>query len=172
MSNFILGCSPGRCGSATLAALLDMQNGCICSHSCPATGGPKIDLLHILEREIEFTADIAPWWIWRMSQIIEDHPTVKLLIIWRNEEEILDSMRNVNYIEEAPFAALKKDPQSWIRNYYTYCLKVASSIPDNARLCRADFLSNTDYQRQLLLWCGFEDPIINTELHLNSSRKD
>jgi len=169
MFKLIFGCGPGRCGTTSLSALLDKQEGCTCTHSCPVKGGPQVKLLDLMDRDSEFAADVAPWWLWKAKDIYSIIKDIKFIILWRPIDDIIRSMYNSGYINAVPFGRLKKNPEEWVRDYYLDSCRLAANLPDIVRFHRTEHLSKIDVQEGLLRWCGFSNPITIENLHLNKS---
>lgn len=108
-TQYIFGFGTGRCGTSSLAHLLDIQPNARVSHEqfdihwFPAITDYTLVREAIRERarQYELVGDICYAWIQYLPRLVEDFPTAKFIYIWRDKEEVIDSFweRNKDRID-------------------------------------------------------------------------
>lgn len=104
MTQFVIGYGMGRCGTTSLARLLDMQPNSRFTHEM--YGLHWLDIFSEYHKTIKalkkraekysFVGDVNYCWAQYISQAIEHFPDVKLIHIWREKEETVESFWKAN----------------------------------------------------------------------------
>jgi len=95
----IIGCGSGRCGTSSLAALLNTQlDSCITHENCLPLPWYSVDRPYIMSREIikqyphRVVGDVAFWWLRYVRDIIKDFPNARIVCLRRDKEATIKSM--------------------------------------------------------------------------------
>lgn len=98
--NLIIGVGSGRCGSTTLATLLDRQNNARVSHEHSPilywNGASSADNYHIerfrrLSARYDLVGDVAHWWLPRLEMMIRRFPSVRVIALKRDRQATVRS---------------------------------------------------------------------------------
>ena len=116
MTQFIFGYGTGRCGTQSLAHLLNLQQNSCVSHEMQGIHwwpvfsnyvGVKKRLAIREAKKYDLVGDIAYGWIQYIPQVIEDFPNAKFIHIWRDKDEVVESFwkamqDRINAIQTSP----------------------------------------------------------------------
>ena len=94
----IIGIGTGRCGSASLAGILNMQMGAQITHESKPRPPWNADhamlsfkLETILNREGKWVGDIGMYYLPYVREIIAMHPSVRVIYLERDEDQVVRS---------------------------------------------------------------------------------
>ncbi len=97
-TRLVLGCGTGRCGTGSLAALLNYQEDSAVSHECRphlSWNAPWKDrcerLTTIAGRSARIVGDVSFWHIVSLSRVFEAFPEAKVICLQRDKQETVDS---------------------------------------------------------------------------------
>ena len=168
MNRVIIGLGPGRCGSASFAALLGSQEGVIATHSCPVyphgsegcsgIRSPWDSLSDLMDdpRGDGATAivDSGPHWLHVLLEC--DTRPYRVCVLWRPVSHIVTSMIRTRYWHNLSavdgFAAIHTSALDYVRGYYDKACRLACQWPDTVRFVAAESLSHQVYTDNLLQW--------------------
>ena len=104
MTQYVIGYGMGRCGTQSLAHLLNSQPDSKFSHEmdgchwfpalCDYPG--VVERLKLRAEKHAFVGDVGYSWVQQIPRIIEDFPDVKFIHTWRDKEETIESFWNVS----------------------------------------------------------------------------
>jgi hypothetical protein len=139
----IIGLGTGRCGSMSLAHLLNDQKGCACTHEMTfdyrklmvtpldITNTEQADkyLESINRRMLPIKADISLWWLWFVDHIVDKYgEDVRFLCLKRDRIETQNSYNKkfnnngkppgINPLQEHDGTEYRKD--AWDKSYPKY----------------------------------------------------
>jgi len=130
----IIGCGTGRCGTKSLAKLLDSQDGWTCTHEKLPRLPWKIDRILARDRVRYFNnhekfGDVAFYYLPYIEMMFEEIDDLKVICLERDEEEVVNSyivkMSNTdpprNHWTDHDGKVWTKDP-IWDRAYPSYDL--------------------------------------------------
>ena len=170
MNRVIIGLGPGRCGSASFAALLGAQDGVVATHSCPVyacgsegcsgTSAPWSSMEDLIDDHSATDAtaivDSGPYWLHILLDSA-DRPR-RVCILWRPVSHVVTSMVRTEYWAKIArvdgFAAMHTSELDYVRGYYEKACRLACQWPDIVRFVDAESLSNQAYTDDLLQWLG------------------
>ena len=182
MNRVIIGLGPGRCGSASFAALLGAQNGVVASHSCPVYPHGEEGCSGIREpwARVEdllddprapkalAVVDSGPYWLHILVDG-EDKPG-RICVLWRPVSHIVTSMIRTDYWAKLSrldgFAAIHTSALDYVRGYYDKACRLACQWPEIVRFVDAEKLSSYTYTDDLLAWLEIPHTSQDTH-HLN-----
>lgn len=123
MTQYIFGLGTGRCGTASLANLLNSQKDSHVWHEntglhwWPVVANYEITKERLLERgkEFKYVGNVAYYWIQYIQHVVTDFHNPKFIYLWRDKEEVIESFwaRSKKRIE-AQF-----DARTWL-SYYPF----------------------------------------------------
>ena len=98
VKRLILGCGSGRCGTASLAAVLNAQfDSCITHEGGTPLPWDAIDRPYNINIEImrhypmEVVGDVSFWWLKYVGDVVKDFPGARIVCLKRDKEETLRS---------------------------------------------------------------------------------
>lgn len=99
VTQFVIGYGFGRCGTTSLARLLNIQPKSRVSHELYGLHWFNIyskystikRMFEIWGKERDFVGDVNYAWVQYIRNIVEDFPDVKFIHIWRDKEESVES---------------------------------------------------------------------------------
>lgn len=196
--NLIIGLGTGRCGTASLCRLLQLQNNSNFTHEFGVSAlvnwkYNKIDFdkirQHLRLRKEQFIGDVAfynlPYWKYILD-LKEEYDT-KFIVLKRNKQDVIKSYMRTT-IANNPF--LEHDGEKWkfyewdkcypkmntsdkeaaISMYYDHYYDLCRKIPsDKCYWFNTDMLDNQEQCIKLIEWCGFNEPKFS-RFHLNTKR--
>lgn len=124
MSQVIIGCGTGRCGTKSLAKLLDDCEGTRVTHEMKPLLPWEVDMELLLGRiaafrkaKSPFVGDVAFYYLPYLPHLIATFPGIRIICLWRDEGKIVESYmaktsqpRNRNHWMEHDGTTWKKDP--------------------------------------------------------------
>lgn len=189
----IIGLGSGRCGTVSLAHLLNLQQHCHASHECVGPGdwyGAFDPLKDVVTKHTDgnlFSCDVSLYNLPHVDNYIKAFPNVKFIILRRNISDTVESFMSKtvgrnhwqahNGIEYKPcdwdtafpkFPAENKEcaiGKYW-HMYYSACAKID---PSRCFWFETDKLNNKDACIEMLEWCGFSNPKYKL-IHLNERK--
>jgi len=184
IKKFIFGLGSGRCGTMSLAHLLNHQQKSFFTHEqrpilpwVKSMDQFKIYTHEILERREDFVGDVSFYLLPYIRDLIKIHESVKFIIIKRDKEETVNSYiakaQNRNHWIEHDGMLWKKDPlwdspypkykiptlKDAISKYYDEYYELCCAIDKN--LCwwvDTKDLNSELHCLEMLDFCGFKDP--------------
>ena len=122
MTQYVFGIGTGRCGTASLARLLDVQeNSCFGHENMPLHWWNIMADYEAAKRKVikmgdgkDIAGSIAYYWLPYMHKLVEDFPNVKFIYLWRDKEEVVESFweRNQNRINDKTYPE-----KAWLSSY-------------------------------------------------------
>ncbi len=202
----LIGLGSGRCGTLSLAKLLDDQPEAMVSHEGKPFGEEQragvmywiadkttvwLTVARILYYEAEVVGDIAFVYLPQVDRIIDRHERVRFVCLEREKETCVPSLlAKVTRMEINPYQSHNGDrwPHSEGRfalpkfdsvdtlpeaiglywdMYHRKAVTLASLWPDKFRIFPMEDLNTEEGVREILEFCGFENPVVQTGIRLN-----
>jgi len=100
----VIGIGTGRCGSTSLARLLDAQEGAAVTHEhAPVLGRTSrtsadrapIRRLREQQRRHRLAGDVAHWWLPRLEALAEVFPALRVVVLKRDRQATVESFARV-----------------------------------------------------------------------------
>lgn len=170
----VLGTGCGRCGTASLAHLLDAQPGCLASHSCawrpdptaaraarlplPADAlcawDPTAMLAQLKARSVPVAADCAAAWLGAAEAVFEQEPATRLLVLQRERQATVDSLLAV-LAPEGAGPRHRALLEVYYDRFYARAQELAERYPCQVLLAPVRWLNMPRDQMRLLTFAGF-----------------
>lgn len=107
MKSIIIGIGTGRCGTKSLAHLLNIQPDSNVTHEAghlhwfPALGNYEPVWEELIDRKESVVGDVGYAWIQYLGRAHEDFDNLKVVYIWRDPDEVIESFwrRNRDRVE-------------------------------------------------------------------------
>lgn len=184
-SKYIIGLGTGRCGTASLAHLLNAQPGLSVGHEAapliPWQSPAQTDALGWLTAHEKGFGDVAHSWIGLVPQLARD-ACVRCVALWRPVEATVDSFCRAmptEYIQtDGPHGAPQfptydlPEQVAWRRYVEVYHMQLRGLAMDGyVTLLRMDRLNTEAGQRRILSAAGVstEDQVLLTDCHRNAN---
>lgn len=194
----LLGIGTGRCGTVSLATLLNQQEDAAITHeSRPLLPWEKdMSILQrkiqgLLRRDATFVGDVAFYYLPYVKDILHLYPSCKIICLSRDKEETVQSYlkktRGRNHWMQHNGSSWKKDPtwdvcypkyttankQDALRlyweDYHQKVLTLCREHPENIKLFQMnDALNTAQGQQELLSFLGFQPQA--QKLHVGMKR--
>jgi len=191
----VIGTGSGRCGTTSLAELLDKQP-CIvsCTHELfrfnipyPGSQSSKAQGNALAKAMIENEGcDVALQWLWYASIFI--NAGYKIICLQRNKRETIKSFeRKLTPFAYNHFSEKDGNPSPWdqcfpkfkertlkvgVNKYYDmfyFQARFLARQSDRFRIFDSSkVLNNAEAQKEMLNWIGIEDPVIDTGIRKNA----
>jgi hypothetical protein len=145
----LLGIGSGRCGSTSLAAMLSMVEDSCCTHENPPLldWAPEdaqlkfhIRRFKLLADHYSLVADVSHWWLNALDVFFESFPTSKVVGLFRDVDECVESFMNIKGHGRRSFNHWAMDghgtwiPHRWDSTYPSYPVpSYSKSQPDRAK---------------------------------------
>jgi tetratricopeptide (TPR) repeat protein len=173
----VIGIGTGRCGSTSLAKLLERQPGAAVSHErpprlpwVPKPGRLRVHLACFEEllRSHDLVADVSHWWLPYLADLFERFPTMKVVALKRDREQTVRSFEKIKGSGEGAINHwCNHDGKVWQHNPWDECYP-SYDLEDRAeaigRYWDDYYAAVEDWLRRRpgSVWCGSTD-ILNTE---------
>lgn len=183
---FLIGTGTGRCGSRSLAKLLDAQPGLRVTHECMPVLPWEVDTAMLQDRLADLRiddgnirGDVASSWLPYLPEVLEQHTDARAVFIWRDRDATVESFiakmkgkynhwmhndgswrRNERWDPCFPTYAASSLPEA-IGMYWDDCWQrsktLARHFPDRFFTISMDAaLNNLSSQTRLLEFCGID----------------
>jgi hypothetical protein len=173
MKTVIIGFGTGRCGTHSLAKILDNQHDAEVTHERIALGwdychrNPSFSFRTLFEREAKFVGDVGFGWIKYLWLSMERFPT-KAICMLRPDEEVIESFWN--YKKDGtycgtpswfsyPFDSTTMTKDDLARSIAKYRLlenAVRKAYPGQIHFMEMTSLNDEAKLAELLIWIGFD----------------
>jgi len=184
-SCYTIGLGTGRCGTASLAHLLNAQSGLSVRHEAapliPWQSPTQTDALGWLTAHESGFGDVAHSWIGLVPQLVRD-ARVRCVALWRPVEATVDSFCRAmpaEYIQtNGPHGAPQfptydlPERDAWQRYVEVYHMRLRGLAVDRyVNLLRMDRLNTKAGQHRILSAAGVptEDQVLLSDCHRNAS---
>ena len=191
----VIGLGSGRCGTLSLAKLLNLQEGSSVTHEfCPLPWEFDEEIWTVMMGRLfsgkhpyntEIIGDVGFYWINYIERLLDLQSTTKFICLKRDREETMDS-----YMVKS--SGLNVHPtDNWFRlfprynlpareavgamwdDYYKIAETIARKYPDKFMLIDMnDSLNNEQKQRTMMKFAGFDTPHIQLNIKLNVRNED
>jgi hypothetical protein len=137
--------------------------------------------------------DVGHWWLPHMDAVAKFFPDFRAVVLKRDKEATVESFVTVkegdtkggvnhwidhdgSFWNKVPFdRCYPSYPVTDIRealgryweDYYERCEKLAERYPGQLRIFDMAALKTAEGQREILEFCGFDDPVVGREFHAN-----
>ena len=198
--HYIFGLGSGRCGTMSLALLLDRQPGAFVTHEAKLLPWEAdretaaVLLKSIAIRTENVVGDVGFYWLNYLDYLAGRLKSVRCIILQREMNETVASfMRQTQAHNRNHWSTSKKnytvdpradrafpkfdcDKEEALRNYwglyYDRARVAAKRHPEKVRLFdMATVLNDPGAQHEMLRWAGIEDPRVNPGIHVNRPRR-
>ena len=195
----ILGFGTGRCGTASLAALLNAQPSAMVVHERTESLPWEPDrqkyeraMARVGQYPAPIVGDVASYWLNYLSWSLES-PNVRAVYIYRDKDAVVESVlhrarrRGVNQYSRhlgpgerrTGFSVvfptydlpLKDGIARYWEEYQQRAFALVDLHPDRIAVLPLARFSDPEAQREMLQKLGFPEPRIKTALHLNQLKK-
>ena len=186
MTQYVIGYGMGRCGTKSLAYLLNLQPDSSFTHELDGLHWQTVfsnyrmirDLFKRKAEKYKFVGDVNYAWAQYALRVVEDFPCVKFIHIWRDKEESVESFWKLSQarIEAQKTVSLWAEESLWytiypffgfpptkdqIANTYEIFHKIAETMmykyPRQTYTIKMDSLNNTDSIKKLLDFVGIPE---------------
>jgi len=138
-----IGMGTGRCGTLTLAKMINHCKGVSWSHEeylIPFSGKGKRTIINSIKHD----GDISLTWTFHWQTLKKFYPDIKIIILKRNKKDtvksfikwekthpifIRDWMKNIPDINTI-LGNQEFDKQKYFENYYDYCFNIYKTVPN------------------------------------------
>jgi len=176
----IIGLGSGRCGTTSLAHLLNIQEDSDVTHEYHVEGIFNLleDSVHslalfclidILGREAKVVGDVSYYWL-RYAKILTSFSgDVRFICLQRDKEATIESfMKSPVQIKSPMSQYTKSDFSRHYDEYYMWVNYYAERHPDKFRLFDIEALNTEEGQRSVLNFAGFSTHSYDIGVKLNS----
>jgi len=193
----ILGVGSGRCGTLSLAVLLDLQKDSKFTHERPplmpfepCTHAYDAKKKQILELEDTYVGDVASSLIGYTEWFIEDYPNIKIVCLKRNKKECIESFlrktkgrnnfqygkeeRTIFCITSPDYSAditKREAVDEYYNDYYRIAEFLEKDFPNNFKIFNTEDLNTHKGVSDILEFCEFKDKTISIGLQFNETKK-
>ena len=186
MAKIVIGLGSGRCGTMSLAGLLNKQPCSMVTHenlTMPWNRNPDIHELRfksLLSRDADLTGDVGYYWIIYVEDLLEVRSDTKFICLKRDREEVIESMwnhcrgLNVHPTDDwfMVYPRYNTDRKTAVGLMWDEYCKLSeffqSKYPDSFRIFGMDLLNSEDGQREILSFAGIENPTLQVGIRLNA----
>lgn len=184
----IIGLGSGRCGTASLATLLNEQvNAEVTHEGCPLPWDFDSEIWkfisnNLFSRKADVVGDVGYYWINYVERLLDVKPDTKFICLKRDRQETMDSYMvkssglNVHPTDDwfRLFPRYNLSPKEAVGAMWDDYYKIAESwqkkYPDKFVLMDMDdALNDEDNQRKMLNFVGFSNPQIRLNIRLNAN---
>lgn len=178
----------GRCGTASLANLLNKQADADVTHeSCPLPWDFDSEIWEVmsnrlLSRKASIVGDVGYYWINYIERLLKKVPEAKFICLKRDRQEVIESMWNFtrglnvhptdDWFRMYPrYDAHPKDAVGLMwDDYYKIAELWQEKYPDAFLIMDMDVALNTkDGMKQMFKFLDITNPIMETNIQLNTS---
>lgn len=183
----VIGLGSGRCGTRSLAELLNLQPDSFVSHEAlpmPWNRHPDVTSLMIgrlLERTASITGDVGYYWINYVEDLLSARPEAKFICLKRDRQEVIDSMwdftrgLNVHPTDDwfRMYPRYKADRKEAIGlmwdDYYEIAENLELLYPESFVIFAIHRLNIEDGIKSILDFAGIpkDEQVVKTGIHLN-----
>lgn len=183
----IIGLGSGRCGTRSLAELLNLQPDSFVTHEAlpmPWNRQPDVTSLMIgrlLARTENIIGDVGYYWINYVEDLLSIRPEAKFICLKRDRQEVIDSMwgytrgLNVHPVDDwfrmyPRYNVHPKDAVGFMwDDYQALAESLERKYPENFVIVWIDKLNSEDGIRYILDFAGIpeDEQVITTGIHLN-----
>ena len=194
MSRLIIGLGSGRCGTASLAHLLNLQEGASVTHefcTLPWEFDEEIWVWNMgrllfgkWPYDTDIIGDVGFYWINYIERLLERRPETKFVCLKRDRQEVIESMWKFT-------SGLNVHPtEDWFRMYPRYDVHPKDAVglmwDDYYHIAESwqkrypgvflimdmdEALNNKNSQEKLLEFTGFCYPRVQLNIQLNTNEK-
>lgn len=196
MPRLVCGMGTGRCGTMSLAHLLNVQDGTKATHEAlpiphwvDQEGAVKA-VAAVAARDCEVAVDVAWHYLGHVHAILGRWSDAKFICLERDKLGYLRSayrklgpavnpfqdhdgrrwIRFAMFEESVPkFNRCSRDAS--FRRYYDFYAKAARRLvaryPENVRIFPTEALNSDDTVREMLEWAGFDQPVVLAAIRTN-----
>jgi len=143
----------------------------------------------------QYAGDVAHWWLPYLESIFQDFPDTRVICLKRDQQE---TVRSFELIKGEGLAGVNHwsahDGKQWRRNlwdqcypdydvksrklalmlywdeYYAIVPEMQKERPGQIRVFDPIQMDSESGQKEILDFCGFQDPVTSTELRLNRGK--
>ncbi len=153
----------------------------------------QLDRFDVLLNHYHNVADVSHWWLPYIDFLVEKNNDIRIVVMKRNRKATVDSFLKIkggggrgsinhwikhdgsfwseNIWDECypkyKVSKMKKSLEHYWDDYYKKAYQLMKRYPESIKIFSTDELSNPDVQKDMLLFCGYEEPVIITDLYLN-----
>lgn len=188
MSRLIIGLGSGRCGTASLANLLNKQVDADVTHEgCPLPWDFDSEIWEfmsnrLLSRKADIIGDVGYYWINHVEYLLDIMPDTKFICLKRDRQETMDSYMmkssglNVHPTDDwfRMFPRYNVPPKDAVGlmwdDYYKIAERSQKKYPDAFLIMDMDVVLNTrNGMRRMFKFLDITNPIMETNIQLNTS---
>lgn len=153
----------------------------------------QLERFDVLLNHYKFVGDVSHWWLPYIDAIIEKHENTRIVVLKRNRKATVDSFLKIKGGggKGSINHWIKHDGSSWTKNIWDECYpkykatkmkkaleyywddyyktvdRLLKRYPESIKVFSTEELSNPDVQKELLLFCGYKEPVLMTDIYLN-----
>lgn len=153
----------------------------------------QLERFDVLLKNYKFVGDVSHWWLPYIDAILEKYEDARIVVLKRNRKATVDSFLKIKGGggKGSINHWIKHDGSNWSKNIWDECYpkykvpKMKKALeyywddyyktvdrwikryPESIKLVSTEELSDPDVQKDLLLFCGYEKPVLMTDLYLN-----
>jgi tetratricopeptide (TPR) repeat protein len=188
----VIGLGTGRCGSSSLAFLLDKQTGASVTHESKplkwdATAAEvRAQINTLRDRPYPLVGDVGPYYLPHVEKLLDD-PSIVFVGMRRDKEATVRSLQAWTRGKDHWRAQEKPDPwdscfpmieaptkaeaiEAYWDQYYDTLERLQERFPDRVRIFDMGHLNDADAIRSLLLFTGIEDPNVLVGVRRNTAK--
>ncbi len=188
----VIGFGTGRCGTQSLAAFLNQQDGYHVTHEqaglawYPAMSDSEACINRFLStRSGDVIGDIGFYWVNYLDLILRKYPNSKAINIRRPLDDVIESFWSyknpkewegigLTYWYGYPFDAptqTKDNIALTVKRYYFLELEVQKIYPESIYVMPMEHLNDKGRLSELLEWIGSERSYTLEQMHLNRRKQ-
>ena len=188
MQRVIIGCGTGRCGTVSLAVLLQAQEGVYATHERDPVLPWRIDLrlfsirlAQFRQCDEPFVADVAFYYLPYIPYLLREFSDLRVIVLRRDKKETVRSFlaklgRRHHFLEAPQEWGYQADPKwdpcfpkyppmdleaalhLYWEEYYWIADEYARKWPENIRIFEIDALNSERGQCEILKFTGIPEP--------------
>ena len=172
MQKVVIGLGTGRCGTTTLAHLLNSQDDCFCTHERYNTPRHRLgnQFRKIIPPNIErllfysltamgmesVVGDVSGRWLDSVQSIMGyDGFDVKFICLKRDKDKTIDSLSRVYFRPIEP--EIYKAMEEYYDDYYSDSEEYALMYPESFAIFPTEHLNSLGGQKEILAFAGFDN---------------
>ena len=180
----IIGLGSGRCGTTSLAHLLNMQDDTDITHEDHVEGifGLTRDsevnlalfcLIDMLARDESIVGDIGYHWLKFVPTLMAFQGNKRFICLKRDKEETINSFVNYPIQKTNPMSnSTREEFENYYDQYYLQTDYYGMRYPETFRTFQIDSLNSETGQRDILNFLGFTNHKYDVGVKLNVSEED